>query len=496
MAKSKRGAGTISGKPEESPKGKQAAKVAEQAAISAYEDDPEPGILVTLPVPDVAKTPLAYSFPSHAPKPAPYQPGTVGFRYWNAAVALRRGADFWGTRVPSGEWQMGNTLEVLLDEGEDLNAYYDRRALNFFHGPGPTGTVYSGESPDVLLHEMGHAILDSVKPQLWDVASLEPPAFHESFGDMSAILSALQLPSLRVAVLSETAGHLYRNSRLSRLAEQLGTAIRAQAPDAVDPDCLRNAVNSFIYQDPVPLPSSGPASRLTSEPHSFSRVFTGAFFEALAGFLSATAADPAAPTEEELLAVTSDMADILIEGVRQAPVVPNFYAQVAAAMVQASTARNQAYSDVLKAVFADRHILSLESVTAIGTLQTAAAAVAPVAIAGVRPLDAPLARLAIPIAHPSLGNRALIVHAASQVRRYAATAAANHFGSIEPPSSETSARAFTEDLLRRRKVDLGKHANTTARLQRGRGLKTHRITETDGTLTLERVLFDCGHAHR
>ena len=370
MAEAKQDAGATGGKPEERPRERHAAKAADQATISAYEDDPEPGVLVTLPVPDLAKTPLAYRFHGHAPKPAPYRPGTVEFRYWSAAAALRRGADFWATRVPSGQWQMGPTLEVLLDEGEDLNAYYDRRALNFFHGPGPKGTVYSGESPDVLLHEMGHAILDSVKPQLWDVASLEPPAFHESFGDMSSILSALQLPSMRVAVLSVTAGHLYRNSRLSRLAEQLGTAIRAQAPDAVDRDCLRNAVNSFIYQDPVPLPSSGPASRLTSEPHSFSRVFTGAFFEALAGFLSATAADPAAPTEEELLAVSGDMADILIEGVRHAPVVPNFYAQVAAAMVQASAARNQAYPRVLKAVFADRHILSLELATAIDTLHT------------------------------------------------------------------------------------------------------------------------------
>ena len=241
-------------------------------------------MLLTLLVPDLARKPLAYRFHGRAPKPATYQPGAAGFRYWNAAAALRRGADFWAARVPSGQWQMGPTLSIFLDAGEDLNAYYDRRALNFFHGPGPTGTVYSGESPDVLLHEMGHAILDAVKPQLWDVASLEPPEFHEAFGDMSAILGALQLPSLRIAVLSETAGQLYRNSRLSRLAEQLGTAIRTRVPDAVDPDCLRNAVNSFVYQDPVPLPSSGPASRLTSEPHSFSRVFTGAFFDALAGF--------------------------------------------------------------------------------------------------------------------------------------------------------------------------------------------------------------------
>jgi hypothetical protein len=87
-------------------------------------------------------------------------------------------------------------------------------------------------------------------------------AFHESFGDMSAILSQLQLPGFRKAVLTETGGVLYRSSWLSRLAEQLGWAIRFAFPDAVDSDCLRNAVNSFFYRDPIQLPPSGPANTL------------------------------------------------------------------------------------------------------------------------------------------------------------------------------------------------------------------------------------------
>ena len=315
--------------------------------VSVWEDDPEPGARVTRPLPDPAKRPLAFTFPGRAPAPGG-APGTASFRYWTAAECLRRGADFWAPRVPSGNWQPGASLRVLLDEGVDLNAYYDRRALNFFHGPSPSGTVYSGESPDVACHEMGHAILDSIKPQLWGAASHEAAAFHESFGDMSGILSALQLQSLRTAILQDTGGNLYRNSRLSRLAEQLGTAIRAQYPDAVDPDCLRNAVNSFTYHDPITLPQMAPAAQLSSEPHSFSRVFTGAFFEALAGMLTARAANHSSPTEQELLTVSQDIADLLVAGVRQAPVVSNFYAQVAAAMVQASASKNPAYPPILK----------------------------------------------------------------------------------------------------------------------------------------------------
>src|SRR5215813_3281598 len=308
--------------------------------VSVWEDDPEPAVRVTRPLPDPAKRPLAFNFPGRAPAPGG-APGTASFRYWTAAESLRRGADFWAPRLPSGNWQPGARLTVLLDEGVDLNAYYDRRALNFFHGPSPSGTVYSGESPDIVCHEMGHAILDSIKPQLWGAASHEAAAFHESFADISAIMSALQLQSLRTAILQDTGGNLYRNSRLSRLAEQLGTAIRAQYPDAVDPDCLRNAVNSFTYHDPITLPQMAPAVQLSSEPHSFSRVFTGAFFESLGGLLTAAAANPATPTEQELASVSNELAGILVAGVKAAPVVSNWYAQVAAAMVQAAGAVNQ-----------------------------------------------------------------------------------------------------------------------------------------------------------
>src|SRR6185295_11542200 len=159
---------------------------------------------------------------------------------------------------------------VVLDDGVDLNAFYtrggfgDAPGLHFFHDTVGGRTFFSGESPDVACHEMGHAFLDAIRPQLFDVASVEAAAFHESFGDMTAILSNLQIPSFRQTVFNETQGKINRASRLSRLAEQLGAAIRVQHPDAVARDCLRNAANSFFYRDPQTIPPSGPASQLSS----------------------------------------------------------------------------------------------------------------------------------------------------------------------------------------------------------------------------------------
>jgi hypothetical protein len=395
--------------------------------------------------------------------------------------------------MPSGNWQPGASLRVLLDEGVDLNAYYDRRALNFFHGPAPSGTVYSGESPDIACHEMGHAILDSIKPQLWGAASHEAAAFHESFGDMSGILSALQLQSLRAAILQDTGGNLYRNSRLSRLAEQLGIAIRAQYPDAVDPDCLRNAVNSFTYHDPITLPQMAPAAQLSSEPHSFSRVFTGAFFEALAGVLTAKAANPTSPTEQELLAVSQEMGDILVAGIRQAPVVSNFYAQVAAGMVQASASKNPKYPPILKGVFVRRSILSLHAATTIEALHQSIAAVTTNRAAAAGP-SAALETAALPAAQYGL-DRPLLVETPSHPRQFFAASAAADASSIDPASSITAARAFVDDLFRRGRVDYKGIGRPEARLEHGQRLRTHELVSEGSAVRLRRLLFDCGLRH-
>lgn len=306
------------------------------------------------------------------------------------------------------KWQesVGSMLPIFLDSGVDLNAYYDRVRLSFFHDTAGGKTVFSGESPDVLCHELGHAILDALRPQLWNAASIEAAAFHESFGDMSAILSALQLPDLRKAVLTETAGSLYRSSRLSRLAEQLGWAIRTRyGSDSAEPDCLRNAVNSFFYQKPEGLPPSAPASRLSGEPHSFSRVFTGAFLEALSLMLSISAPSPSG---DNLLEVSQAAAKLLIAGILDAPITPDYFSQVAAHMIQADLSTSGIYSDALKNAFVKHGILSLQAASQLNGLQRAVAT-----LAAQPPIKESLPRVALNGAKFGLNVDAILVHSPS-----------------------------------------------------------------------------------
>jgi hypothetical protein len=211
--------------------------------------------------------------------------------------------------------------------------------------------------------------------------------------------------------------------------------------------------------------------------------------------LSATAQKPAAPTEEELHSVSRDMGVILLAGIRQAPIVANFYSQVATAMVQAGSKTNSVYGPVLNAAFVRRSILSLQSAAAIAGLSTTLGPQKRAAAAAVES-EPPLARVALDGNRFGLGNRALLVHTASHPRRVSVYAAAPDGGQLAAPSADTAATAFVDDLIRRGKIEAPQRRSILGALASTRSLKTHRLVPTEEGILLERILFDCGHRHR
>jgi len=470
---------------------RRATKTAPRAAILAWEDDPKSGGKpIKRPVPRLGATPLALAITGPAVPAKRYRLGTREFRYWAAAEALRRGADFWGALLPrSTRWQPGRTLRVTLDAGVDLNAYYDRRGLSFFHDTVGRTTVYSGESPDVVCHELGHAVLDALRPELWDAMSVEVAAFHESFGDLSALLAGLQLPSLRRAVLSETGARIGRSSRLSRLAEQLGWALRQILPGSAEPDCLRNAVNPFFYRAPETLPPSGPSSSLTAEPHSFSRVFTGGWFEALAGMLAVRASSP---TEADLLQVSLDAGRLLVDAIPAAPIVADYGSQVAAHLIESDAELFRGrYRDALKSALVRRGILSLQTaslVTGPGPGAKARRARGTAPAAG----ESHTRRLSLSADEFGFEGRALFVEAPGEARRFDVASAAEDLGSRTAPAPTLEARRFVEYLFRRGRVDLGAHGSAETRVVHPFARKTHELVPQAEDFALVRRTFDCG----
>ncbi|MGY8662413.1 hypothetical protein Q3C01_08600 [Bradyrhizobium sp. UFLA05-109] len=444
-----------------------------------------------------------------------YNPGTTAFRYWVAAEALSRGINFWGSLLPSATtWSTANPMQVsLVEAGEQLNANYTRTfGLRFYRQTVRSFDIYSCESPDVVCHELGHAVLDALRPQLFNAANTETSAFHESFGDMSAILCALQIPEMRKRVVDETGGRLNINSRLSRLAEQLGWGIRQISPRKVDRDCLRNAANSFFYKSADLLPPVADANLLSSEEHSFSRIFTGAFLDALARMYSTRSPrDDAA-----LLAVSRDMAQLLIDAIHGAPIVETYFSQVAASIVQADQARfGGRYKAELTGAFLEHGILSVASALQLGTAPVPTAIVpaqrAASAAGGGGPIlysyedrladDAHLRGLGdtpeLPIRPLTIaGGMVLNVHATEEPLRFSvASAAAGGALRVADDSYDktTAAQSFVEGLIQRQQVDLSVETKSiTSAGKKDASRMTHALVQEGGKMTLKRICFSCG----
>lgn len=470
--------------------------------VFTWEDDPmsEPVRQpVQVPAPKLPAGTLGITIVEPAPPAQPYPVGSSKFRYWVAAEALARGMQFWQKLLPTGtKWATPDgKLRVNLDLDVDLNAYYRRgmSRLEFYHTTIGGRTIYSGESPNIVCHELGHAVLDALRPQLFNVMSIEGASFHESFGDISAILCALQLDSTVQSLINETGGRLYRSTFLSRVAEELGWAIRQIRPQNVDPDCLRNAVNSFFYRDPMTLPTTAPASLLSSAPHSFSRIFTAAFYDALSGMVTA---DNANPTVKSIQKVSRDAGQILVDAIGNAPVVPNYYSQVAAQMIASDATRfRRKYRDVLKGAFVRHGILSLEAAAAIVSTSapiTAMAGIVDDAATGKYANRTELISVAVPTTGLGFSTPTILCAAPGEVGGYSmAASAALDTGSLPAPSHTDAIMSFVADLLRLGRLDIGNHGDPDMQIAQPGVRKTHTLVSTDtGSPMVVRETFDCG----
>lgn len=265
----------------------------EDSTVRFFPNDPDAtvGLIDAAPLPPASGDP-PYIIEGRRYAPAPYAPGTLAFQYWQGEVALARTIRVWEDLFDRdfSAWQGGRPLRVRLRAGRDLNAFYDRKSLQFFYDVDPKTrrTVYAAESLDVVAHEAGHAVLDVYQPGYWSSVDLETASFHEAFADCSALLTTLTDTAVRLQFLEETKGSRRTSNLVSRLAEALGRALHNKYGSGAvsDPTRLRDANNTFRYAPPEKLPAGAPDDALAAEPHSFSRVFTGAFYDTLVWLLA------------------------------------------------------------------------------------------------------------------------------------------------------------------------------------------------------------------
>lgn len=257
-------------------------------------------------------------------------------------------------------WSSVVSLSVQPRAGKQLNAYYDRQALRFFYAMDPItkNMVYAANSSDVVLHELGHALLDALRPDLYNVQAYEVWGFHEFYGDANAIMNALQHDEFIELVLTETGGNIAQSNTLTKLAEEMGQAIYNLTGGKMGhtAGALRNAVNSFTYTEPEKLPRSGMDNQLTSEPHSFSRVFLGAWYDCLCGIYEAQK-KMGFDAKIALQNARDILSSYTINAIPNAPATIRFYDAFAKAMLVQDKLNNYLYNQVMNDAFIKRGIL-------------------------------------------------------------------------------------------------------------------------------------------
>ncbi len=173
--------------------------------------------------------------------------------------------------------------------GNGTNAFYNEQeqTLGFYSFAANGSTVNTAHSADIVSHEAAHAVLDGLRDLFNESFGLGASAFHESFGDIVAVLVALHDDLLVRRLVEMTGGDLRRDNFVAALAEEMTHGLRALPVEHVRTHTiyLRNALNEFRAApfDTLPRIPADPLLELARDSHSYSRLFTGAFYDILVG---------------------------------------------------------------------------------------------------------------------------------------------------------------------------------------------------------------------
>ena len=241
---------------------------------------------------------------------------------------------FWGSEP----------INVYPRAGLDANAYYSRndKALRFFYfhpsGDESNPLIYICRSFDIVAHEVGHAALDSLKPEFLG-SSWHPQTggLHESFGDLTAIFTMLAQMDVCEAIIVESKADLHSKTFFPALAEQFGEAFGR-------PMGLRNADNDLKMSD------------VSTEVHDISRVFTGAIYDILAHFFEKYQDPGLFDQAESLFRIGKYLTSLVIVSIWQGPDANATYADIANKMIELE--EDDERKEIIREQFSTREILN------------------------------------------------------------------------------------------------------------------------------------------
>lgn len=241
---------------------------------------------------------------------------------------------------PLRSWQSGSRLLVLdPNRAVGLEANYDRASVSFSRWPVQGATTFVGASTDAVSHEVGHAILDAVRPDLWDSFFPEVAAFHEGFADCVTLLVAL-LDNKVVDVLFNGASNpkhvLDADNIACQVAESVALAIHSSFGAHHPASRPRQLKNQLQWAIPTTLPAKPTPNNLSGEPHSFGRVFTGCVYDTIDNIFQSGPQH----TKRAMKRAVKTTGALLAAALNSAPEDIRFYRAIGRAMILADNVQN------------------------------------------------------------------------------------------------------------------------------------------------------------
>ncbi len=192
----------------------------------------------------------------------------------------------WSPRMHSGD--ISHPQEMISGEEfvEKLRLYpHALRAANAFYSPqkksilfgyfeGPSGTVFSCLSQDIVAHEVTHALLDGMHRRYVEDNHLDTLAFHEAFADLVALFQHFTFNEVLEHQIERTRGDLEAPSLLGELAQEFGRATGRYG-------ALRSAIGTVDQNGKWVLVKPDPdLLKSTTEPHPRGAILVAAVFAA------------------------------------------------------------------------------------------------------------------------------------------------------------------------------------------------------------------------
>lgn len=271
-------------------------------------------------------------------------------------------------KTPLQRWAATSVLSVVPSAGVEMNAYYDRRSLRFFYYNHNGKNTYFSDSADIVAHELGHAVLDAMRPDFWSVQALEIWSFHEAFSDIVALFNVMNYDAVISKVLKETNGRLAASNSASRLAEEVGLLLRSVTKNpSYLPNALRDpAVETFRYVNPAGLPADGPNNKLAAECHSFGRVFSGAWYRAFTkvyDLMVSKGKDPVSAFKS-----ARDLCfSVLLKAIPISPRVANYYSAVSKCVISTANEAGPEYGKIFSDTFVEWGLVEPTSLKALSS---------------------------------------------------------------------------------------------------------------------------------